>query len=229
MKKLLSKLMQLALASTAIYALPAHAEDREWVSYKKLVETTFLDKFYRTEPSQRDQIRLLIQLRPDNKSISPANVVLTVVHGGEKDKLPLNADGIMELEPNAEWIKEDAMIYTNLPKNEKSGVGPVFATKTPQSLQLHYAELMASVPQWNTLIKEQAGVLRFMLPKFNAINLHFAKPTQQTLQIMAKDGTKTYTADAKGELKLTLSEALMKDNPTILLAEKPNWVEVDEL
>jgi len=121
------------------------------------------------------------------------------------------------------------MIYTNLPKTEKSEIGAIFASKTPQSLQLSYTELMASVPQWNTLIKEQAGILRFMLPKFNAIHLHFAKPAQQSLQIVAKDGTKTLTADSKGELKLQLNVALMKDNPQILLSEKPSWVEVDEL
>jgi hypothetical protein len=228
MKKLLLLLLPL-LTSMTLYSIAAHAEDREWVSYKKLVESTYLDKFYRTDPIQRDQLRLLIQLTPENKSISPASVVLTVVHGGTKDTLPLNADGTMELEPNPEWIRDDAMIYTNLPKSEKSKINAIFATKTPHSLQLSYAELMASVPQWNTLIKEQAGILRFMLPKFNAIHLHFSKANQQSLQIMAKDGTKTYTADSKGELKLPLSEALMKDNPQIILAEKPSWVEVDEL
>jgi hypothetical protein len=229
MKKLPLKVTLLALVATNFYALPAQAEDREWVSYKKLVESTYLDKFYRTEPSQRDQLRMLLQIVPRNKAISPSTVVLTVVHGGIKDKLPINAEGIMEFEPNQEWIKEDAMVYTNLPKDEKSGVGAIFASKTPQSLQLSYAELMASVPQWNTLIKEQAGVLRFMAPKFNAVHLHFAKPAQQSLQIVAKDGTKTYTADPKGELKLQLNDAMMKANPQILLSEKPGWVEVDEL
>jgi hypothetical protein len=160
MKKLPLKVSLLALAAMNFYALPARADDREWVSYKKLVEITYLDKFYRTDPGQRDQLRMLIQVMPDNKTISPSNVVLTVVHGGVKDKLPLNADGVMEFEPNPEWIKQDAMIYTNLPKSEKSAVVPIFASKTPQSLQLNYAELMASVPQWNSLIKEQAGVLR---------------------------------------------------------------------
>jgi len=229
MKKLPLKVMLLALASMTFCSIPARAEDREWVSYKKFLETTHLDKFYRAEPSQRDQLRLLIQLTPENKAILPASVVLTVIHGGVKDKLPLNADGVMELEPNPEWIQQDAIIYTNLPKGEKSGVGAIFASKTPQSLQLNYAELMASVPQWNALIKEQAGILRFMLPKFNAVHLHFAKSAQPSLQIVAKDGTKTYIADSKGELILQLNEALMKMNPQILLSEKPTWVEVDEI
>jgi hypothetical protein len=229
MKKLLLNIMLLALVASNFYTLPAWADDREWVSYKKLVEKTYLDKFYQTAPGQRDQLRMLIQIMPENKSISPSNIVLTVIHGSAKDKLPLNSDGVMEFEPNPEWIKEDAMIYTNLPKNEKSSVGPIFASKTPQSLQLNYAELMASVPQWNTLIKEQAGVLRFMLPKFNAIHLHFAKAAQQSLQIVSKDGNKTYTIDSKGELKLKLSDALLKDNPQVLLSEKPTWVEVDEI
>lgn len=225
MKKLLITALTLLIVTT----LPAHAEEREWVSYKKLVEATYLDKFYRVEQSQRDHLRLLIQVMPENKFITPSTIVLTVAHSGGKERLPISAEGYMDIVPNAEWIKEDAKIYTSLPKTEKSGIAAIFASKTPEALQLNYAELMASVPQWNALIKEQAGVLRFMLPKFNAILLHFPKAAQQTIQVIAKDGTKTYMTDSKGELKLKLDEALQKENPKVMLSEKPSWVEVDEI
>ena len=223
MKKLLITALSLLLVTAA------HADEREWVPYKKLVEATYLDKFYRVEPSQRDHLRLLIQVTPENKAIAPSSIVLTVAHTGGRERMQISADGQLDIVPNPEWIKEDAKIYTNLPKTEKSGIAAVFASKTPESLQLNYAELMASVPQWNALIKEQAGVLRFVLPKFNAILLHFSKSTQQSVQVIGKDGTKIYATDSKGELKLKWDEALQKENPKVVLSEKPVWVEVDEI
>ncbi len=220
----------LLLATVAAFVCTStHAEDREWVPYRKFVETFYLDKFYATEPRSRDHLRLLIRLHPVNKAIQPADVVLTVAHAGGRDRLPVNPDGFMEIEPNPAWIKEEAVIYTSLPKDEKVRVDAWFASRTPDRLALPYAELMTSVPQWNALLKEKAGMLRFMLPTFNAVDIHFAKPAGQTLQVLAKGGAKTYTADATGEIKLKLDDALMQGNPEVTLSEKPSMMEVDEL
>jgi hypothetical protein len=231
MKK--TALLQPLLAAVALGAvflsLPARAEDREWVPYKKLVESLYLDKFYAVEPKQRDHLRLLVRLEPVNKAIVSSDIVLTVAHAGGKDKLGNVVDGILEFAPNPAWIKEDAMIYTSLPKGEKVRVDALFAARTPENLQTSYADLMTSVPQWNAVIKEKAGMLRFMLPKFNGVAIHFAKPAGQTVQVLAKEGAKTYTADAKGDLKIKLDDALMQGNPQVVLSERPRMVEVDEL
>jgi hypothetical protein len=223
------KIIAPVVIAFAVLSLPARAEDREWVAYKKLVDAMYLDKFYSVEPKQRDHLRLLIRLQPENKAIPVGDIALTVFHSSGKDRLPISADGLMELVPNTDWIKEDAMIHTSLPKGEKVRMEALFASQTPDKLQLPYADLVASVPQWNALIKEKAGVLRFVLPTFNAIDIHFAKPAGQTLQILAKTGTKTYAADAKGAITLKLDDAFMQGNPQVILSERPAMVEVDEL
>ncbi|MBV8634028.1 MAG: DUF2987 domain-containing protein [Burkholderiaceae bacterium] len=207
----------------------ALAEEREWVSYKKFIESFYLDKFYSAQPQSRDHLRLLVKLQPENKAIKASDVVLTVAHGGGRDRLAIDPEGFLEVEPNAAWLREEAMIYTNLPKGEKVHLDAWFASRTPDKLDLSYADLMASVPQWNALLKEKAGMLRFMLPTFNGIDIHFAKPAGQTLQVMAKGGARTYTADARGEIKLKLDDALMQGNPEVLLSEKPSMMEVDEI
>lgn len=223
-----SKVLQAVVIATCMVSY-AHAEEREWISYKDLIENTHLDKFYHAAPNQRDKLRLLLKLTPENKTISPSNVVLTVVYSGGRERLPLTPDGLLDIVPNSTWLKEDAKIMTSLPKSEKSRISAMMAVRTPDASQLPYAELMGAVPQWNALIKEQAGVLRFMLPKFNALDIHFSKGSRASVQVMAKDGTKTFTADASGELKIKLNEAWMQENPSVVLTEKPNLVEVDEL
>jgi|SRR6185437_516117 len=230
MKKILPLLAVSLISLSSVFAGAAAAvADREWVPYKKFVETLYLDKFYAAEPRTRDHLRLLVKLQPVNKAIKPGDIVLTVAHTGGRDRLPVSEEGLMEVEPNAAWLKEDAMIYTSLPKGEKVHLDALFASRTPDKLELPYAELMTSVPQWNALLKEKAGMLRFMLPSFNGVDIHFAKPAGQTLLVQAKGGAKTYTADAKGEIKLKLDDALMQGNPQVQLSERPNLMEVEEL
>ena len=216
----------LPLVLSFIIAGPARAEDREWQPYKKLLEKLHLDKFYNVPMNQRDRLKLLLKLTPANKSIDPATVVLTVAHAGGKERLAIDADGMFELVPNQAWINEGAMIWTSMPKGEKVALRPVFAVQPQDGLRWSYASLMASVGQWNALIQSQAGILRFLAPKFNGVEMDFAKPAQQTVRIEAKSGVKTYTADAKGELKLKLDDTLLQENPRIVLSERPNVIGV---
>ena len=219
----------LLFALLACVNVTALAEEREWIPYRKFVEAFYLDKFYATDPHARDHLRLLVKLQPADKAINPGDIVLTVVHAGVRDRMPVDADGFMDVEPNAAWLKDEAMIYTSLPKGSKVQVDALFASRTPDKLELPYTDLMTSVPQWNALIKEKAGMLRFMLPTFNAIDLHFAKPAGQTLRVMAPGGARIYTADAKGEIKLKLDNALMQGNTQVILSERPSMMEVDEI
>ncbi|HEX8955448.1 MAG TPA: DUF2987 domain-containing protein [Burkholderiaceae bacterium] len=228
MKKSLLPFVLLACVNAMVVATVS-AEEREWIPYKKFVESFYLDKFYAADPHLRDHLRLLVKLEPQDKTIKPGDIVLTVVHAGSRDRMPIDAEGVMDVEPNGAWLKDEAMIYTNLPKGSKVHIDALFASRTPDTLELPYAELMTSVPQWNALLKEKAGMLRFMLPTFNAIDLHFAKPAGQTLRVMDRNGTKIYTADAKGEIKLKLDNALMQVNPHVILSERPGMMEVDEI
>lgn len=221
-KKFLLPIIPLLLSS-----LPAAAEDRAWVPYKKFIETLYLDKFYNVPLAQRDKVKLLVKIQPENKNYKASDLVLTIVHSGAKVPIPINADGIIDLVPNPDWIKEGAMIYTNLPKGEKSSVTSAFEAKVPDNLQIDYAYLMASVDQWNKLIKEYAGMLRFLAPTFTGVEFHFAKPAQQSVQLMTKNGPKTFTADAKGDIELKLDETLMKENPLLVLSERPAGIGMD--
>ena len=225
----MKKTVLLAMLFLATFTRSATAEDREWVPYKKFVESSYLDKFYSAPANQRDKLKLLVKVTPVNKAISVSNIALSVMHSGGKELIPINADGVVNLIPNRGWMKENPMIYTSMPKGEKTSISVTFAAKAPENLRFNYVALMGSVRQWNELINEYAGLLRFVAPKLNGIELHFAKPAQQTLQLMTKEGVKTFTADAKGSLKVKLDETWMKDDPQIVLSEHPVEIEVSDL
>ncbi len=216
-----------------IYLLPllcllntsAFAEDREWASYAKLVDNLKLDKFYASPVSGRDKVSLYGVVRPKNKAIKPSDVVLTVAHSAGKQALPITPDGKLYLVPNAAWIKEDAKIWTNLPKSEKVSVGFGMDALLPEGQQWRYAKLMGSVPQSNDLIKTHAGMLSLVMPSIKSVVLKFPKPAQVTIQ--GKDGVKLYSSDAKGQVRLTLDKALLQENPLMLVSERPVEAELD--
>lgn len=202
-------------------SLPAAAADREWVPYKKFVETLYLDKFYNLPAEQKDKVRLRIKVAPENKNIKLSDLVLTINHSGAKDVLPIDADGVIDLVPNQAWIKEDAMIYTSLPKGEKLQVMSSFEAKMPDGLQTDYASLMGSVKQWNKLIKEYAGVLSFFAPTFVGVDFHYPKPAHQTVQVVTRSGTKNLAVDSKGDIELKLDDAMLAENPIVIMSERP--------
>lgn len=220
----MNKRLLLPLFPLLLINLPAAAEDREWVPYKKFVEKLYLDKFYGAPAEQRDKVRLRVKIKPANKNYKQSDLTLTVIHAGIKEAMVIDPDGAIDLTPNQKWINEDAMIYTNLPKGEKSSVMSSFEAKMPEGLQVDYSNLMGSVTQWNSLIKEYAGMLRFLAPTFTGVDFHFAKAAHQSVQVMTRSGPKTFTADDKGDVVMKLDETLMKENPVIVMSERPSEI-----
>ena len=49
----------------------------------------------------------------------------------------------------------------------------------------------------------------------------FAQPAQVTI------GSKTFNTDAKNKLRLAPDEALMKENPVVMVSERPLQAELD--
>lgn len=213
--------MKYALLLPALILSTSHAigaDMREWAPYKKLVETLYLDKFHATPASERDKLLMFPVLIPSNKNILPRDVVLTLVHAGGKQAMPVSADGRVDFVFNPAWVNEGAMLFINQPKGEKMGVSFGFDAKLPDGLQWHYASLMGSVRQANELIRRQAGALSLFAPKMKAVNLKFARPAQ--VKIQAKGGVLTLASDANNAIRLKPDDALLQENPMMILSER---------
>jgi len=209
-----------------LLCLSAHADEREWVPYKKLVEDLRLEKFYAIPAAERDKVNLFVTVKPQNKNYKPADVVLTVVHGGERHLLtPLSADFRMTVVPNPAWLTDDTKIMTSLPKDEKSALNWDMTTPLPDGLQWNYASVMGSVQQGNQVIKKMAGALSMFAPSVKLVVFKFAKPAQ--LKIEARDGAKLYATDAQNQIRLKPESAWLKENPLVVASERPVEAELD--
>ncbi|MYN10491.1 hypothetical protein [Pseudoduganella aquatica] len=215
------------LALTLLCALPllAHAEDREWAPYKKIVETVKLDKFYSLPAAERDKLKVYARFTPANKAIAPGSLKLTVVHAGGKSPLVLDELGRTVLVPNEKWMAEDAKIWTNQPKGEKASVGFDIVAVLPEAAQWNYATVMGSVPQSNAAIDKVAGALSLLAPTMKVVIFKFHKPAY--LVVQAKGGEKRYVTDGRQQIRLKLDKALLAENPLVTVSEQPFEAEVD--
>ncbi|MBB5381119.1 MULTISPECIES: DUF2987 domain-containing protein [unclassified Janthinobacterium] len=206
-----------------LLSLSAHASERVWVPYKKLVEQLRLDKFYALPAAERDRLQLYITVKPENKNYKPSDVVLTAVKGTERQALPaLSPDFRMTLPFNPAWMNDDTRIMTSLPKGEKSAVGLEATTTVPEGTQWTYTPVMGSVQQMNQAIKKMAGALSMFAPTIKSIVFKFAKPAQLTV------GSQVFNTDTKNQIKLKPDSALLKDNPAMVLSERPFEAELSD-
>jgi len=217
------------LASMPLFSLMlsvhAHAAEREWVPYRKLVETVKADKFYALPAGERDKVILYARLIPVNKAIAPGDVKLTVVDGASRTPLPLDAAGRMRVNPNQQWLANDAKIWTSLPSGEKSGISFDIGAVLPDTTQWQYASVMGAVPQSNAAIGKVAGALSMFVPTMKSVIFKFDKPAQ--ISIKAKDGERRYATDARHQLRLKFEKDLLKENPVVALSERPFEAEID--
>ncbi|OEZ57607.1 hypothetical protein [Duganella sp. HH105] len=209
-------MMKLVLLPLLLLSLAAHADEREWVPYKKLVEELRLDKYYAIPPAERDKIKLFVTVKPKNTKYQPADVVLTVVHGSERSLLtPLSPDYRLTLVPNAKWMTDDTKIMTSLPKGEKSAMNYEVTAVLPEGTQWQYVQVMGAVGQTNNAIKKMAGAFSMFAPSVKSVLFKFAKPAELKL------GSNVYRTDAKNQIKLTPESAWLKENPLLVASERP--------
>jgi len=219
------KMKKLVLLSLLALSAAAHADEREWIPYKKLIEASRLDKFYAIPAAERDKLQLFLKLVPENKAIKPADLTLAVLDGGERQSLPVLADGRIALVPNQKWLADEAKTLISLPKTEKAGFDYDMITPLPEGTRWQYSPLMSSIDQSNAAIKKMAGAFSLFAPTVKVVVFKFAKPAQ--LRIESKDGVKTYSSDAKGHIKLKPDSALLKENPLMIASERPFEAELD--
>jgi hypothetical protein len=220
MKTLLAASLLLSLSLSA-----AAATEREWIPYRKLVDTVKADKFYALPAAERDKVILYARLIPVNKAIAPPEAKLVVVDGASRTPLPLDAAGRARLVPNPQWLADDAKIWTSLPPGEKMSLSFDIGAVLPDAAQWNYTTVMGSVPQANAAIGKVAGALSMFVPTMKSVIFKFDRPAQ--LSIKARDGERRYATDARHQVRLKLDKDLLKENPLVALSERPFEAEID--
>jgi hypothetical protein len=222
------KTLAAALLSSLLLSIPLSASaagEREWIPYRKLVDTVKADKFYALPPAERDKVILYARLVPVNKAIAPPDARLVVVDGASRTPMPLDAAGRTRVNPNPQWLANDARIWTSLPNGEKMSLSFDIGAALPEAPQWNYATVMGSVPQANAAIGKVAGALSMFVPTMKTVIFKFDKPAQLTIK--ARDGERRYASDAKHQVRLKLDKDLLKENPLVALSERPFEGEID--
>ncbi|MGO4479792.1 hypothetical protein AB4Z32_26490 [Massilia sp. 2TAF26] len=221
-------LVAAVLSSSLLLSLTLSAQaagEREWIPYRKLVETVKADKFYALPAGERDKVILYARLVPVNKAIAPPDAKLVVVDGASRTPFPLDAAGRARIVPNPQWLADDAKIWTSLPNGEKMSLSFDIGAVLPEAAQWNYATVMGSVPQSNAAIGKVAGALSMFVPTMKSVIFKFDKPAQLTIK--AKGGERRYASDAKNQVRLKLDGDLLKENPLVMLSERPFEAEID--
>jgi hypothetical protein len=222
------KTLAAALLSSLLLSIPLSASaagEREWIPYRKLVDTVKADKFYALPPAERDKVILYARLVPVNKAIAPPDARLVVVDGASRTPMPLDAAGRTRVNPNPQWLANDARIWTSLPNGEKMSLSFDIGAVLPEAPQWNYATVMGSVPQANAAIGKVAGALSMFVPTMKTVIFKFDKPAQLTIK--ARDGERRYASDVKHQVRLKLDKDLLKENPLVALSERPFEAEID--
>jgi len=222
----MNRLLLAALLAAAGMSGIAHADEREWAPYKKLVESMKIDKYYALPAAERDKLDFYLLVKPANKALKVSDFNLSVIHSGGRTPMPIGADGRLRLAPNAKWLAEDARIVTTQPSGEKISLAYGMDALIPEGQQWQYNTLMDSIPQSNNAIGKLAGMMRMFFPTLKSVTLKFDKPAQVTIQ--SKAGAKQYATDGKNEIRLIPDQALQKENPVVVLTARPREAELGE-
>ena len=217
-----------SLLSSLLLSLTLSAQaagEREWIPYRKLVETVKADKFYALPAGERDKVILYARLVPVNKAFAPPDAKLVVVDGASRTPFPLDAAGRARIAPNPQWLANDAKIWTSLPAGEKMSLGFDIGAVLPEAAQWNYAAVMGAIPQSNAAIGKVAGALSMFVPTMKSVIFKFDKPAQLTIK--AKGGERRYASDARNQVRLKFDGDLLKENPLVTLSERPFEAEID--
>lgn len=216
---------KLALLTLLALAGAAHAQEREWLPYKQFIEKTRLDRYYALPPAERDKLDIYLTLKPSNAQLKAADMNLTVIHNGSRTVLPVSDKGHLRLQPNPQWLADDARITTTQPKGEKISIAYNIDALVPEGTQWHYNKLMDSVDQGNAAIGKVAGAFSLFAPSMKSVLLSFDKPAQLTIQ--SRSGSRQVASDARHKIRLQPDKALMKENPLVLVSSRPIQAELD--
>lgn len=221
----MNKLLLITLLASAGIA---HAQEREWITYKKFVELIHSDRYYALPQSERDKLDFYLTLEPVNKNLKAADMNLTVEHAGKRSALPLDEQAHLRMAPNQQWLAEGATIMTTQPKGEKISIAYTLDAIVPDGTEWPYNKLMGSVAQANAARSKVAGMFGmfgYFTPAFKAVQLNFDQPAQ--LVIESKSGIKRFLSDAKNRIRLPADAAMLKENPIVTVSVRPLKAELE--
>lgn len=147
----------------------------------------------------------------------PIDLKMELRYGATRQPVVLERDGRFSLPLRADWAAGEAALWINQPKNVV-GISLDFGARLPPTTTTTYGRLMESLPLMERIVKQQAGMMSFMVPSLKGVDLTYAAGTIQTAVIGTGASGKTLRSDAQGHLRMPLDPALPASTPVVLSA-----------
>lgn len=219
------------VAGTATTLVAQHSnETNATISYKMLDDASALAGSF-------DQSKIVVQMviKSKNKAVRPSHIQLTI-QSARKGPIAvhLGANGQMIDFPHDEELRqEDPPVVVNRPKGTMNCT--IFMGGVPKlGLKFRYNRLSDAIGELNNGMARASNIVKTsypeLLPAFDqfkreiqGVLFYFPKSRagKASLEIASASGKREYVADANGQLKLTLDNAFVAENPEVTLSERP--------
>jgi hypothetical protein len=190
--------------------------------------------------TDKTKFNLWASISSTNKAVQPGDIQI-MIHSAVKGPISvrLGTNGQVMDFPHDEALRhENPPVTVNPSSGGSLTIGAYLPV--PEDLTFRYNRLGDGVAEANnTIAKAENKIIRpGYLGWANYINWYFSTSRKlkvqgvdfvfpkssartATVEIMAAAGTKTYKADANGQIKLKLDKSLLLENPEVKVSEKP--------
>lgn len=147
----------------------------------------------------------------------PPDLKLELRYGTTRQPIALDHSGRFSLPLRADWAEGYASLWINQPKNVV-GISLNFGARLPQTANTTYGRLMESLPVMERIVKQQAGMMSFMVPKLQGMDLRYPVGAAQTATVGTGTSAKTLRSDGQGRLRVPLDPAIPASTAVVLSA-----------
>lgn len=184
------------------------------IPYQKLYEP--LSAIHQSDP--QGIVVSSLQAQPSQKGQAlPPDLRMELRYGTTRQAIVLDRQGRFTLPLRADLAANNASLWVNQPKGVV-GIALSLEPRLPPTTSTSYGRLMECLPVMERLVKEQAGMMRFMVPSLKGVDLIYAGDRLQTATVGTGTSAKTWRSDAQGRLRMPFDADLPAATPVLLSA-----------
>ena len=205
------------IAGIGLFPSAALADKPGSIRYKGMLK--MVERFERYADAAG--LESLIRVQSTVPDVRPGSIRLTIERVSGPIDIPIDASGAMQF-PFSEALRdENPLIVSNQPNGTLAMYGTVQCPDFERT-EMGFTGLMECVTQANAGIKKAPVFVRFMIPKMNAIELHYPPGSDASVVIGHDAGDVRFTADADGVILIPFDKETKMDNPAVRLSALPD-------